>query len=218
MPSRTVRDRLREEYFALLPTIRLVTEDLEIEIRHRLRPISRTLDRFEQIQVTSRIKECESAVDSLERRQEGKLFDETNSYTLADLRDLAGVRVLAFPPSRLQEIDRSLRDIFRDVSDRPWTADPVRENDETLAFKYWGYSLASKKIMGEYQIVSALTGLFWEIEHPALYKPSPHWKGVARELAMQVRSREVLVALRAFEEEFERLVRSATSHGQAPDS
>jgi len=51
-----------------------------------------------------------------------------------------------------------------------------------------------------------LTALFWEVEHTAIYKPSPILKGVARSLEMQQRTTEVLKALQAFEEEFESLV------------
>lgn len=206
MPERTIEDRLREEYFDLLPEIRLVLEHLDAEIRYRLLPVSRSLDRFERIDVRSRIKGCESAIESLRRRQEGAIFypDRTESCTLTSLRDLAGVRVLAFPHSRLAEIDSILREAFP-----AWTADPVRaDRGEMLAFKYSGHCSASKGVSGEYQIVSILTGLFWEVEHSAIYKPAPRLKGVARSLGMQARSRDVLEALRAFEQEFERLVRS----------
>ena len=208
MSGRTVEDRLREEYFDILPVIRRVLEHLEAEIRHLLLPISLSLENFERVEVTSRIKDRESALASLRRRQEGAIFypDRIETYTLTNLRDLAGVRVLAFPRSRLAEVDLVLRQA---IHFRKWTADPVRDDTgEMLAFKYWGYSPASNKISGEYQIVSVLTGLFWEIEHSAIYKPSPRLKGVARSLGMRKRSQDVLQALRAFEDEFERLVRS----------
>ena len=74
MPDRTVEDKLREEYFDLLPTIRRIAEQLEAEIKYYILPITRDLDPFERVVVRSRIKECESAVDSLRRRQEGLLL------------------------------------------------------------------------------------------------------------------------------------------------
>ena len=58
---------------------------------------------------------------------------------------------------------------------------------------------------GEFQIVSMLVGLFWDVEHSTLYKPTPELRGVARSLAMRQRNQEVLRSLEAFEEEFERL-------------
>ncbi|MGH9619534.1 MAG: hypothetical protein ACRD45_07460 [Bryobacteraceae bacterium] len=207
MDRRTVEDCLREEYFDLLPDIRRIAEHLEAVIKYSLLPISRHLDRFEQIIVKSRVKDCESAVEALRRRQEGATFDpdSVQRYTLKSLRDLAGVRVLAFPHSRLEEIDTALRKVFEE-----WNEDPVLgERGEKLACKYWGISPVSKDIVGEYQIVSMLTGLFWEVEHPAIYKPSPQLRGIARSLEMNEPIANVHRALRRFEEEFEELVRQA---------
>lgn len=212
MADRTVEDRLREEYFALLPDIRRVAEHLEAEVRYHVLPISDRLELFEQLVVSSRIKECESAIQKLRRHpgREGATFDpdRADKYTLTDLKDLAAVRVLVFPSGRREEIDAALRAVFPE-----WTADPFQDDpEEKLGFKYWGYCPASTNVRGEYQVVSALTGLFWEIEHAAIYKPLPRLRGVAREPGMKERSRAVLNALREFEEEFERLVREGTSN------
>jgi len=157
VPERTVEDRLREEYFDLLPEIRGATERLEAEVKYHLLPLFRGLDRFERVIVKSRIKECDSAVESLRRRQEGAVFDaeRAETYSLSMLRDLAGVRVLAFPRARLPEIDTVLRGVFPS-----WTADPVLGDDGAkLAFKYWGHCATNDRVGGEYQIVSMLVGL-----------------------------------------------------------
>lgn len=207
MPRRTVEDLLREEYFDLLPQIRQTAEHLEAQIKYHLLSITGKLNQFERIAVRSRVKECESAVDALRRREEGATFDpdRMQGYSLTSLKDLAGVRVLAFPRSRLEEIDNALRVVFPAP---PWEADPVLgDSGEHLAFKYWGYCSTSNKVRAEYQIVSMLTGLFWEIEHAAIYKPSPQLRGLARSLSMQARSRDVLEALGGFEDEFERLLK-----------
>ncbi|MGA7416062.1 MAG: hypothetical protein WBW33_36670 [Bryobacteraceae bacterium] len=207
MTVRTIEDRLREEYFDLLPEIRRVAEHLEAEVRYHVLPVSDRLDRFEKLVVSSRVKECESALDSLRRRgyrQEGATFDpdRAGEYTLTSLKDLAGVRVLAFPSRRREETDAALRSVFPS-----WTADPVLgEGGERLAFKYWGYCPTSRIIRGEYQILSVLTGLFWEIEHSAIYKPSLELRGVGRALGMPARTKAILDAFSAFEEEFERVV------------
>lgn len=203
--ERTIEDRLREQYFALLPDIRRVLGELEAEVKHCLVPISLRLDKYERLIVTSRLKECESAVDSLRRRQEGATFDSERPelYALTNLNDLAGVRVLAFPRSRLSEADHELRKRFP-----RWTSDPVPGYDDApLALKYHGYCKASKKIRAEFQIVPMLTALFWEVEHSVIYKPSPRLKGVARSLEMQQRNRDVLKALEAFEDEFANLIK-----------
>jgi hypothetical protein len=208
MAERSVEDQLRQEYFELLPEIHRVVEHLEAEVRHCVLPISLTLDEYERLVVTSRIKECESALDALHRRQEGATFDRDRPelYTLTSLNDLAGVRVLAFPRSRLREIDQELRGRFPS-----WVPDPVpgfHANDEPLAFKCHGYCEASRKVRGEFQVASMLTGLFWEVEHSAIYKPIPRLKGIAGHYRMQELTHEVYRALQAFEEEFEKLIRS----------
>ena len=74
MAERSIEDALREEYFDLLPNIRRVAELLEAEIRHCVLPITLRLDRFEQMVVRSRIKECDSALNSL-RLLKGGTFD-----------------------------------------------------------------------------------------------------------------------------------------------
>ncbi len=208
MASRTVEDRLREEYFDLLPQIRRIAEYIEAVTKYHLLAISRDLRKFEQVVVRSRVKECESAVEALRRRQEGAIFDPDNAgnYTLKTLKDLAGVRVLAFPHQRLEEIDLALQKAFE-----TWTSDPVLgEEGEQLALKYWGHCPASGSIAGEYQIVPMLTGLFWDVEHSAIYKPSPELRGITRSLEMREPTADVLKALRQFEERFETLVQQAS--------
>ena len=110
MPDRTVEDRLPEEYFDLLPEIRRVLEHIEAEVKYRLLSISRKLDKFERLDVSSRLKACESAIESLKRRQEGNKFykNPVKPYTLTNLKDLAGVRVLVFPKSPYQRGRSSL--------------------------------------------------------------------------------------------------------------
>jgi hypothetical protein len=208
MRNRTVEDLLREQYFDLLPEIRRVAEYIEAVTKYHLLAISRDLRKFEKLVVRSRVKECESAVESLRRRQEGAIFDPDNAedYTLQNLKDLAGVRVLAFPHQRLKEIDVALQEPFAG-----WTPDPVlSEEGEQLALKYWEYCSAGQSITGEYQVVPMLTGLFWDVEHSAIYKPSPELKGITRSLEMREPIADVLKALRRFEERFEALVEQAS--------
>jgi hypothetical protein len=214
MAQRAVEDRLRAEYFELLPEIRRVVEELEAEVRHCLLPMSRTLERYEQLVVKSRVKECESAIDALRRDlHEGRTFDQdrVEPYTLRDLNDLAGVRVLVFPRNHVAHANQELRRRFPS-----WIPDPVRgyQGGPPLAETYYGYCDASGLIRGEIQIVPMLTGLFWEVEHAAIYKPSPRLVDLVRRPVMQQRVTEVLKSLEAFEEEFEKLIRLDRSSEQ----
>ncbi len=54
-----------------------------------------------------------------------------------------------------------------------------------------------------------LIGLFWDVEHAAIYKPDRKLQGVTREPVMQERTRHVYTASREFEEEFTRQVEAA---------
>jgi hypothetical protein len=208
---RTVEDRLREEYFALQPEMVRVAEQFEVEVRHCLLRYSLRLDQYEQIVVRSRVKECESAINSLRRRQEEKAFRQSrpNLYTLTHLKDLVGIRILVFPRTRIRKIDLALRNHFSS-----WKADPVpgiTEGDEPLAFKYSGYCKGTNKIAAEYQVVSMLIGLFWEVEHSAIYKPTPQLKGLASNLDIRERKQAIYSAFLAFEQEFEEKIRKQQS-------
>jgi hypothetical protein len=174
MAQRAVEDWLRAEYFELLPDMRRVVEELEAEVRHCLLPMSRRLEKYEQLVVKSRVKECESAIDALRRNlHEGRTFDQDRvelhtlrelTDLLRELTDLAGVRVLVFPRNHVVQANLELRGRFP-----LWTPDPVRAYHEgpILAEAYYGYCDASEIIQAEIQIVPMLTGLFWEVEHAA---------------------------------------------------
>jgi len=153
MAQRVVEDGLRAEYFELPPDIRRVVEELEAEVRHCLLPMTRGLARYEQLVVKSRVKECESAIYALRRDlHEGRTFDQDRSeaYTLKNLTDLAGVRVLLFPRNHVARANQELLRRFP-----LWTPDPIREYHEgpMLAEAYYGYCDASEIIRGEIQIV-----------------------------------------------------------------
>jgi ppGpp synthetase/RelA/SpoT-type nucleotidyltranferase len=164
-----IEDLLREEYFDLLSEIRRAVWELETEIRHHTLRIVQTLKPPEQVIIKSRVKECESAVNSLRANSNGRVFDpeQKNSYSILNLPDLAGVRVLVFPNNRLVEVDETLRSHFS-----TWTSKPVKDAmGNPLAPKYHGYfDHLSPRVGAEYQVVPMLLGLFWEVEHSAMYK------------------------------------------------
>lgn len=207
---RTVEDRLRAEYFELIPEMQRTLVALEADVRHHLLPVMIALNRYEQVRIAARLKECESAVDSLRRRQEGRVFDpeKPEAYSLSQLHDLVAVRVLVFPSYRREEVHTALLPLLSD-----WTSDPVagiEPGDAPVARKYYGRcSSASTTLTAELQVVSSLVGSYWEVEHSALYKTSPNLQDVMRSPSMKARQRAVLSALSDFEAEFERLIREA---------
>ena len=108
-----------------------------------------------------------------------------------------------FPKGRLVEVDQELRNHFRG-----WTSKPVRDDTGiALAPKYYGYcDNVSGEVRGEYQIVPMLLGLFWKVEHSAMYK----FKAVANFEEMKKHRAEVYRALSRFEEGIESFVRDYT--------
>jgi ppGpp synthetase/RelA/SpoT-type nucleotidyltranferase len=206
MSIRTAEDFLRDEYFSLLPHIRYAMEELEAEVRHLLVPLGRAQEKHERIVIKSRMKECESAIAALRRREDINDFDRTGvaPRSLKALNDLVGVRVLAFPRCRVLEIDHVLRQRFGD-----WVADPVPPAPGTetpLALKYHGFCSDHCRVRGEIQVMSLLVGMFWEVEHGALYKPGERLRDIELSLKMQHRNADVVRAIYAFETEFEELV------------
>ncbi len=216
MVARTVEDQLREEYFELLPHARHAAAELEAEVRYLLVPIMRRLESHERIVIKSRIKECESAIGALRRRPEFCDFSSPDFVpsSLKSLNDLAGVRILAFPRHRVLEIDNVLSQRFCD-----WVADPVPPAPGTatsLALKYHGYCSGHCRVRTEIQVMSMLIGMFWEVEHAALYKPGQRLRGIEMSLKMQDRNADVIRALTAFEAQFEALAHAKPSTAQTP--
>jgi hypothetical protein len=204
--SRSVEDRLRVEYFALLPDIRKTLVETETRVRRDLLDVSLSLERYERLVVVGRVKECDSAIDSLRRRQELGLFDvqRSDDYSLTALPDLAAVRVMGFPEQRCLDARKVLEEILA-----AWTYDPVpgvAELDLPLAMKWCGKWRTDAKVTAEVQIVQLLIGAFWEVEHSAIYKPSPNLRGAVRSESVLEKRNAVLFALREFEREFARVI------------
>jgi ppGpp synthetase/RelA/SpoT-type nucleotidyltranferase len=214
MTQRTVEDRLREEYFFLLPEIRRALHELRTDVTYLLLPATLGLKHHERIQIEARVKECDSAIDSLRRREEQtRQFDETNPtrYSLTGLPDLAGLRVLAFPKSCLEDAHTTLRTRYED-----WTPDPVKTGIPTrlLAWKYHGFCPTSPRIRAEIQVMSMLTGLFWHVEHGTLYKPrDAALKGAAKKVAIGNRVNCVYAAFDALEGALELELESGAGRG-----
>lgn len=180
MTPRTIEDRLREEYCSLSPDIKRVMHQLRADVTHLLLPVTLDLDHHERVQIDGRVKECDSAIASLLRRQESRKFDDNkpSQYSLTSLPDLAGLRVMIFPRLLLKEVHTTLLMKYGNwVSDPVISAAPAR----LLAWKYHGFCTASPEIRAEIQIMPLLTGMFWHVEHGAFYKPRDKTlEGIAR--------------------------------------
>ena len=175
-PQANILCQLREEYIKLLPQAKKTIEFLTTTVNHLLKDIYLKLGPEEQIQCKSRIKSQESSIAALARRQEGQIFDPAKQYSLSNLPDFVGLRILVFPNPRISEIQNSLQDLLKN-----WKSDPVRDMD--TVHKYFGHLPEPEisEISCEVQIVPMLIGLFWQVEHSTLYKPSPRIKNLESE-------------------------------------
>ena len=206
---RLVEDLLRAEYFGLVASMQRTLTALETEVNYLLLPSRLKLDPYARILVRGRVKDCESAVDSLRRRQEGGTFDasQPGKYSMTALPDLVGVRILTFPQACFEQASEIVTNRIPE-----WTSDHIPAEEPSappIALKFHGFWHRDDRFRSEIQIVSLLIGLFWEVEHSAIYKPAPNLRGVSKSLAMKSRTAAVLASLRAFEQEFGRLIDSA---------
>jgi hypothetical protein len=81
------------------------------------------------------------------------------------------------------------------------------DSGASLAPKYYGYcEKVSRKVRGEYQVDPMLLGLFWEVEHSAMYK----FREVANSKEMQMHRSDVQRALSRFEAGIESFVQDYT--------
>jgi ppGpp synthetase/RelA/SpoT-type nucleotidyltranferase len=204
MTQRTVEDRLREEYFLLAPEIKRVLHQLQTDVAYLLLPVTLHLKHHERIHVEARAKDCDSAINALRRREEARQFDEDapTRYTLTSLPDLAGLRVLVFPKSRLDDVHTIVRARYAE-----WSSDPVKTGTPPRfrAWKYHGFRSTSSHVRAELQIVPMLTGLFWQIEHDAFYKPrDPVLVGAAKKPVIRERTERVYDAFDELEDVLER--------------
>jgi ppGpp synthetase/RelA/SpoT-type nucleotidyltranferase len=204
MTQRTVEDRLREEYFLLAPEIKRVLYQLQTDVGYLLLPVTLDLKHHERIHIEARAKDCDSAINALRRREEARQFDEEapTRYTLTSLPDLVGLRVLVFPRPRLEDVHTMIRAKYAE-----WSSDPVKTGTPPRfrAWKYHGFCSTSSRVRAELQIVPMLTGLFWQIEHDAFYKPrDPVLAGAAKKPVIRERTERVYDAFDELEEVLER--------------
>lgn len=68
MKTVKTEDLLRQEYFDLLPELAKVQQLMDAKIRWYLKDITYSLKKHQRIEIESRIKDCNSAINALKRR------------------------------------------------------------------------------------------------------------------------------------------------------
>jgi len=198
-------DELREEYIQILPEMRLAAQELETRIKSALLPLTKTLKSPARFEVKVRIKDCESAIKKLRKNHE-EIFDPEMSYSLLELDDLVGARVLTFMDNTMVKANKYLKAEFQG-----WKADHKKMNhdkkrrksrkrkEKPLWLKYKGKCNRNDRIKAEYQICPMLIGLFGDVEHSAIYKPAAALRGIETVEEIKDSKEEVYKVLRNFE-------------------
>ena len=198
MSMKETINRLRQDYFELKAAMCREQRQLASDARCFLKELEYSLNEHERIEIESRIKDCDSAIDSLKRKEAcGRDFVDGVSYSFRQLKDMVGLRILAFPTSVMVAANEIVMKRFGD-----WQPDH-KKHGAMQVYKYYGV-LGVEKIPCEIQVVSMLTGKFWDVEHSALYKPAPGFKG-AINANFEIRDlyKEVMNKLAEFETAFE---------------
>lgn len=190
-----IENDLRNEYIQLKPSLLKIHRLLEAQIGWYLKDLIYTLENYQRIEVKYRIKDCESAIASLKSKQQFG-FDEERKYTLRNLKDLVGARILVFPSTLITEVNKEILSKFPS-----WNTDHDSHGG-TIVWKYDGH-LENQIVRSEIQIVSMLTGLFWEVEHFTLYKPHSAYRGIKKDPKMMRLYEEALNKLSEYETAFE---------------
>ncbi len=123
---------LRQEYSDLLPELVKVQQLLDAKIRWYLKDIIFSLKKKHQrIEIESRVKDCNSAISALRRRQQSRSFEKNGYYSLTNLKDLVGFRILVFPPSLIKPVKKIITSKFC-----TWKTDHYRLEKIILCNKY----------------------------------------------------------------------------------
>jgi ppGpp synthetase/RelA/SpoT-type nucleotidyltranferase len=194
---------LRQEYVDIKPQLMKTKNFLDLEVAWHLKALIFNLKVHERIEIESRIKDCDSAIDSLRRRQEGRDFEDNKQYSLKELKDLVGLRILVFPASLIDSVNEVILSKFNE-----WTSDHIKQENPKI-LKYDGIVNDNHTFRCEIQIVPMLIGKFWEVEHSAFYKPSPSLKGIMKHSKIQRLYDEVIEKLYEFEIAFEKVISEA---------
>ena len=148
---------IQEEYKNLRPALNKLRKKVKKEIRTCLSDFTQSLEPWQRIEIRSRIKECNSAIDSLRKR---------NFHTLNDLVDLVGIRIVVFPASLAEKVEGVLIDYFKTlVPDHYFYA-----KNEIAFRKYNGLTDDTTKIKCEIQIMPEILYSLVEVEHDFFYK------------------------------------------------
>ncbi len=125
--------------------------------------------------VSSRPKDPESLRRKLSQRAPDRGYT-TVEEALADIVDLAGVRIALYFPSEIESVERIISENFTLRGSKVFPRDSTRKKLASYDYRFAGYCarhyrLAFRDALVEVQVASLLMHAWSEVEHDLGYKP-----------------------------------------------
>lgn len=169
-----IESQLQLEYLKIANKLYKAQEYIEIEIKHTIKTQLLKAVHANKILISSRVKDCNSAIISLKKKEEGRVFRDNKQYSITQLNDLIGIRVSVFPLTLLELVKTPLLDYLDSNFEKQFQTDHTTIEKYDI-YKYRGIHNQFSEFKCEIQLIPMLISKFWDIEHDVFYKPaSPH--------------------------------------------
>jgi ppGpp synthetase/RelA/SpoT-type nucleotidyltranferase len=173
LTQKDIEAKLVREYFDYRPIYEKIINIAKPQIEYKLIDIRINKKHWERIDVISRVKELASALDKLKRGREGRILEETDSFSM--LNDMAALKIKVFPNKYLQSVDEIINGFFHVIeADHQPPKQTDGENYNLIERLKYVVKLQSEygiDIRFEIQIVPFLLDAFIDVEHDIIYKP-----------------------------------------------
>ncbi len=169
-----VESRLQLEYLKVASALYKAKEYIEIEIKHTIKTQLLEAVHANKILISSRVKDCNSAITALKKKEEGRVFRDGRQYSITQLNDLIGLRISVFPLTLLELVQSPLLSYLENNFEQPFQTDHTTIENYDI-YKYRGIHNQFSEFNCEIQLIPMLISKFWDTEHDVFYKPaSPH--------------------------------------------
>jgi ppGpp synthetase/RelA/SpoT-type nucleotidyltranferase len=173
LTQKDIEARLLREYYDNRAVYEKIINIAKPQIEYRLIEVRINKKPWERIDVIARVKEFASALDKLKRQREGRILEETDSFST--LNDMAALKIRVFPNIYLQSVDNIINNLYDylEADHQPPEKTDWKNYDNIERIKYIA-KLQSEygiDIRFEIQIVPFLLDAFIDVEHDIIYKP-----------------------------------------------
>jgi len=173
LTQKDIEAKLLREYFDNRPVYEKIINIAKPQIEYRLIDVRINKKSWERIDVIARVKEFASALNKLKRQREGRILEETDSFST--LNDMAALKIKVFPNKYLQSVDNTINSLYHYLEADHQPSKIIDENNYDLIERLKYVAKLEPKygidIGFEIQIVPFLLDAFIDVEHDIIYKP-----------------------------------------------